>query len=110
MKRRKEQEEHKDGEGNDIMYFFMKDKCVSRRSVAASLVQGVYVVERDRQQNRKGSQALASPWWEFFNFQMLGQLKDNVDSSIFVAVYKFKPPASHSNLATVGCPCYVIAF
>ncbi|KAK4844818.1 hypothetical protein QYF36_024756 [Acer negundo] len=81
-----------------------------RRSVAASLVQGVYVVERDRQQKREGSQALASPWWEFFKFQMLGQLKDDVDSSIFGAIYKFQPPASHSNLSTDGCPCYVIAF
>ncbi|TXG50678.1 hypothetical protein EZV62_023202 [Acer yangbiense] len=79
-----------------------------RRSVAASLVQGVYVVERDRQQKREGSLALASPWWEFFNFQMLRQLKDDVDSSIFGAIYKFKPPASHSNLSTDGCPCYVL--
>ncbi|TXG50683.1 hypothetical protein EZV62_023207 [Acer yangbiense] len=81
-----------------------------RRSVAASLVQGVYVVERDRQKKREDSQALASPWWKSFNFQMLEQLEDNVDSSIFGAIYKFEPPASHSNLSTDGCPCYVIAF
>ncbi|KAF9607775.1 hypothetical protein IFM89_000122, partial [Coptis chinensis] len=31
-----------------------------RRSVAASLVQGVYVLERDRQENRQGPHALAS--------------------------------------------------
>ncbi|KAF9598270.1 hypothetical protein IFM89_026101, partial [Coptis chinensis] len=31
-----------------------------RRSVAASLVQGVYVLERDRQENRQGPYALAS--------------------------------------------------
>ncbi|KAK0586552.1 hypothetical protein LWI29_008825 [Acer saccharum] len=80
-----------------------------KRSVAASLVQGVYVVERDRLQNRKGSQALESRWWEFFNFQMLRRLED-VDSSIFGAIYKFIPPASHNNLSTGGCPCYVIAF
>ncbi|KAI9173478.1 hypothetical protein LWI28_001929 [Acer negundo] len=39
---------------------------------------------------------------------MHDQLKD--DSSIFGAIYKFKPPASHNNLSTDGCPCYVIAF
>ena len=81
-----------------------------RRSVAASLVQGVYVVEQDRQKKRKGSQALASPWWKSFNFQMLEQLEDDVDSSIIGAIYKFEPPAFHSNLPTDGCPCYVIAF
>ncbi|KAA8520958.1 hypothetical protein F0562_011631 [Nyssa sinensis] len=42
-----------------------------RRSIAASLVQGVYVLERDRQENRQGSQALAPPWWEFFHFRLL---------------------------------------
>ncbi|KAF9598443.1 hypothetical protein IFM89_027876 [Coptis chinensis] len=31
-----------------------------RRSLAASLVQGVYVLERDRQENRQGPHALAS--------------------------------------------------
>ncbi|KAK0588020.1 hypothetical protein LWI29_032991 [Acer saccharum] len=80
------------------------------RSVVASLVQGVYVVERYRQKDGEGSQALASPWWESFNFQMLEQLVDDDDSSIFGAIYKFEPPASHSNLSTDGCPCYVIAF
>ncbi|KAK3228076.1 hypothetical protein Dsin_007938 [Dipteronia sinensis] len=81
-----------------------------RRSVAASLVQGVYVLERDRQKKREGPKALASPWWEFFDFQMVGQLIDDDDSSIFGAIYKFKPPPSQRNLSTDGCPRYVIAF
>ncbi|XP_044476270.1 GDSL esterase/lipase At4g10955-like [Mangifera indica] len=81
-----------------------------RRSVAACLVQGVYVSERDRQQQRHGSQALATPWWEFFHFQLFRQLKDDVDSTIFGAIYEFKPPASHCNLSTAGTPRYVIAF
>ncbi|KAL1316810.1 hypothetical protein AAHE18_15G091900 [Arachis hypogaea] len=33
-----------------------------RKSVAASLVQGVYVLEKDRQERREGTDALASPW------------------------------------------------
>ncbi|KAL5726985.1 hypothetical protein ACHQM5_000225 [Ranunculus cassubicifolius] len=76
-----------------------------RRSVAASLVQGVYVLERDRQKNRVGPAALASPWWEFFHFQLLRQLIDSTDSSIFGAVYEFKPQPSGST-----APRYVIAF
>lgn len=81
-----------------------------RRSVAACLVQGVYVVERDRQQQRQGTQALAPPWWEFFQFKLLRHLKDDADFSIFGAIYEYKAPPSHSELSTVGIPRYVIAF
>ncbi|CAB4280171.1 unnamed protein product [Prunus armeniaca] len=48
-----------------------------QRSVAACLVQGVYVVERDRQEEREGPQALAPPWWEFFHFKLLRKLVDD---------------------------------
>ncbi|XP_042504266.1 GDSL esterase/lipase At4g10955-like isoform X2 [Macadamia integrifolia] len=81
-----------------------------RRSVAASLVQGVYVLERDRQLNRKGPESLAPPWWEFFHFQLLRQLVDNVDSSIFGAIYEFKPLPSNCHYSIQGAPRYVIAF
>ncbi|KAJ4955662.1 hypothetical protein NE237_012445 [Protea cynaroides] len=80
------------------------------RSVAASLVNGVYVSERDRQENRKGPQSLAPPWWEFFHFQLLRQLMDNVDFSIFGAIYEFKPLASNCHLSVREAPRYVIAF
>ena len=78
--------------------------------MAASLVQGVYILERDRQEKRQGPQALARPWWEFFQFQMVRQLVDDVDSSIFGAIYEFNPPASPSSLSTCETPHYVIAF
>ncbi|XP_043716549.1 GDSL esterase/lipase At4g10955-like [Telopea speciosissima] len=81
-----------------------------RRSVAASLVQGVYVLERDRQQNRKGLESLASPWWEFFHFQLVLQLRDDVDSSIFGSIYEFKPPACNCHHSIQEAPRYVIAF
>ncbi|KAI3859653.1 hypothetical protein MKX03_031167 [Papaver bracteatum] len=77
-----------------------------RRSVAASLVQGVYVLERDRQE--KNRKALAPPWWDFFHFELLYTLVDDVDSSIFGAVYEFKPKANNYYLAEI--PLYVIAF
>lgn len=80
-----------------------------RRSVAASLVQGVYILERDRQLKRLDQEALANPWWEFFHFQLLRKLVDDVDSSMFGAIYEFKPPTTY-NHALEGSPRYVIAF
>ncbi|XP_044461361.1 GDSL esterase/lipase At4g10955-like [Mangifera indica] len=76
-----------------------------RRSVAASLVQGVSIQERDRQQSRQGHQSQASPWWNFFHFQLISPLIDEVDSSIFGAIYQYKPFVFHHK-----APKYVIAF
>lgn len=81
-----------------------------RWSVAASLVQGVYILERDRQANRQGPHALDPRWWEFFHFELFHHLVDDADSSIFCAIYKFNPPASHLNRSLDGSPRYVIAF
>ncbi|KAM3681947.1 hypothetical protein ACB098_12G036300 [Castanea mollissima] len=75
-----------------------------RRSIAASLVQGVYILERDRQQNRHGSQALALPWWDYFHFQLNHMLIDDDDLSIFGAIYEYKYPSAPN------IPQYVIAF
>lgn len=77
-----------------------------RRSIAASLVQSVYILERDRQQNRQGPNALAPPWWDFFHFRLIQVLVDNEDQSYFGAIYESKFPNSHFNPA----PKYVIAF
>ncbi|KAK6947922.1 Fungal lipase-like domain [Dillenia turbinata] len=79
-----------------------------RRSVAASLVQGVYILERDCQERREGLQALAPIWWEFFNFQLHCVLKDEDD--IFGAVYEFKCPVADFSAMVEGCPHYVVAF
>ncbi|KAJ8764846.1 hypothetical protein K2173_010311 [Erythroxylum novogranatense] len=81
-----------------------------RRSVAASLVQDVYILERDRQLKRQGAEALAPPWWEFFHFHLLRQLVDDADSSIFGAIYEFKPPTSHCHQSIDERPRYIIAF
>ncbi|XVF51304.1 hypothetical protein PTKIN_Ptkin04bG0174300 [Pterospermum kingtungense] len=82
-----------------------------QRSVAASLVQGVYILERDRQEKRQGSQALAPPWWEFFHFTLVHKLVDDTDSCIFGAIYEYnKPPSSHSNVSNDRSPRHVIAF
>lgn len=81
-----------------------------RRSVAASLVQGVYVMELDRNLKRQGAEALGPPWWQFFNFELCTELVDDVDSSIFGAVYALKAPTEESKTVTNESPHYVIAF
>ncbi|XP_038685978.1 GDSL esterase/lipase At4g10955-like isoform X3 [Tripterygium wilfordii] len=74
-----------------------------RRSIAASLVQGVKVLERDRQKKRHGPQAEAPPWWNFFKFKLIDRLVDIDDNSIFGAVYELKS-------FTKNAPQYVVAF
>jgi len=82
-----------------------------RRCVAASLVQGVGVQERDRQARRLGRDALAEKWWSFFNFKLLHPLID-VDErgSIFGAVYKWSRKAAGSPFRPPGAPKIVVAF
>lgn len=81
-----------------------------RRSVAANLVQGVYILERDRQAKRQGPHARAPPLWESIHFRLRRHLVDDADCSIFGAVYEFNPPESHCNRSLDGNPRYVIAF
>ncbi|KAG8381149.1 hypothetical protein BUALT_Bualt06G0092400 [Buddleja alternifolia] len=82
-----------------------------RRSIAASLVQGVYILERDRRQNRQGPQSLAPPWWEYFNFKMVQLLVDDHDVSYFGAIYEFNNfPYPYPNYPGQRPPHYVIAF
>lgn len=106
----------------DVLFLYLQDaegkRCYSicresahhRRSVAACLVQGVYILERDRQGKRQGPHALAPPWWEFFHFRLLRHLVDDADFSIFGAIYEFNPPVSHCNDSLDGSPRFVIAF
>ncbi|TYI85532.1 hypothetical protein E1A91_D04G002600v1 [Gossypium mustelinum] len=86
------------------------DNFHDRRSVAASLVQGVYILERDRQENRKDPLAHAPAWWEFFNFQLFHILVDDVDNSIFGAIFQSKPCNFTYNHSSQSSPHYVIAF
>ncbi|KAH6815447.1 Lipase class 3-related protein [Perilla frutescens var. frutescens] len=82
-----------------------------RRSIGASLVQGVYTLERDRRQNRQGPQALAPAWWEFFNFRLVQVLVDNHDVSHFGAVFQYYPHPHHNHSSVnQSPPRYVIAF
>ncbi|KAF8099425.1 hypothetical protein N665_0244s0024 [Sinapis alba] len=84
-----------------------------RRSVAASLVQGIYVAERDRQLQREGPELALSPLWsEFFHFRLIRKLVDDADFSIFGGIYEYKPPQPSSNTVKSQelSPRFVIAF
>ncbi|XP_042503514.1 GDSL esterase/lipase At4g10955-like [Macadamia integrifolia] len=82
------------------------------RCVSACLVNSVYVQERDRPKNRNGSAAsLAPPWWEFFGFELIRQLIDNDDQSIFGAIFEYRvPPPYCGHKSMEKAPKYVIAF
>ncbi|KAL6503920.1 hypothetical protein OROGR_025843 [Orobanche gracilis] len=81
-----------------------------KRSIAASLVQGVYTLERDRRQNRHGPHALAPPWWQFFNFKLVHLLIDNHDVSYFGAIFEFNIEYPHPTYLGRRPPQYVVAF
>lgn len=89
----------------DFLFFRANEN--HQRCVAACLVQGIYIAERDRQLKRQGSEALASSWWDFFGFKLIRHLIDDADFSIFGGIYEFKPPLPED---TIGVPRYVIAF
>ncbi|GLJ35280.1 hypothetical protein SUGI_0709910 [Cryptomeria japonica] len=77
-----------------------------RRCIATSFVQGVYVRERDRQQQRLGLNAQAEIWWRYFNFKLIDCLIDGTDGSIFGAVYKWNQKLTRPP----GAPNMVVAF
>ncbi|XP_020577711.1 GDSL esterase/lipase At4g10955 isoform X2 [Phalaenopsis equestris] len=79
-----------------------------RRSVAACLVQSVYILERDRQELREGPEALGPAWWESFHFELSRKLVDDADFSIFGAIFEYKPPTYIATIA--NAPRFVIAF
>ncbi|XP_075495716.1 GDSL esterase/lipase At4g10955-like [Primulina tabacum] len=82
-----------------------------RRSIAASLVQGMYVLEHDRQNHKQGPSGNAPPWWEFFNFKLIQVIEDEHDLSIFGAILEFEFPYHlQHNHPTQRPPQYVIAF
>ncbi|KAL8252005.1 hypothetical protein R6Q59_035698 [Mikania micrantha] len=72
-----------------------------RKSVVASLVHGVYILEKDRQRRSIGT--YAPPWWERFHFRLNRVLVDDNDSSYFCAIYELKDAHQYA-------PKYVIAF
>ncbi|KAK7395582.1 hypothetical protein VNO78_16144 [Psophocarpus tetragonolobus] len=79
-----------------------------QRSIVASLVKGVSVLQKDRKSGRQGPNALAPPWWTHFHFHLYEPIFDN--DYIFGAIYEFKPPLSMCSFTLSGSPHYIIAF
>lgn len=75
-----------------------------RIAVAACLVQGAYALERDRE--KKGQDG-APGWWKEYHFKLKRKLIDDADSSIFGAIYEFRPPKFIQNASSA--PKIVIA-
>ncbi|KAJ3695053.1 hypothetical protein LUZ60_000430 [Juncus effusus] len=82
-----------------------------QRSIMACMVQGAYVVERDRIKQRK--QRLAPDWWENFHYELVDKVIDVHDHSIYGIVLRFKQHQV-SPATTVynrdAAPRFVIAF
>ncbi|KAF5451040.1 hypothetical protein F2P56_031342 [Juglans regia] len=78
-----------------------------QRSVVASLVQGVYSLQRDRERMNLGRyrEDNAEPWWTSFNFHVDEPLID--EKCIFGAIYKYNGQYAS---ADSDVPEYVIAF
>ncbi|XP_010668097.1 GDSL esterase/lipase At4g10955-like [Beta vulgaris subsp. vulgaris] len=68
----------------------------------ACLIKGVYIAQIDRQENRREDKQIAPTWWEAFHFKCIKVLEDDVDSSIFGAVFEYM---GHQ----IESPKYVIA-
>nr|XP_043618089.1 GDSL esterase/lipase At4g10955-like [Erigeron canadensis]XP_043618090.1 GDSL esterase/lipase At4g10955-like [Erigeron canadensis] len=83
-----------------------------RRSLAASLVQGVYNLEHDRQGGSTAHHhyAPSSQWWERFHFQLNHVLVDESDLSFFGAIYELKYAHPCFYQSRPYPPRYVIAF
>ncbi|KAL4556998.1 hypothetical protein LXL04_035168 [Taraxacum kok-saghyz] len=81
-----------------------------RRSLAASLVQGVYLLERDHQRGSHEQDAHAPPWWERFHFQLNRVLVDDSDLSYFGAIFELKYAHPFFYQSAPFPPRYVVAF
>lgn len=90
-----------------------RQNTAHKRAIAASLIKGAYILERDRQKRRTEHEALAPPWWESFNFELVRALKDTKDGSYYGAIYKYKSPYKEDQSCLISQdqpPKYVIAF
>ncbi|KAK9724816.1 hypothetical protein RND81_05G100300 [Saponaria officinalis] len=88
----------------------MMTKLDHKRTVIASLVRGVYIIERDRQKGRTGHDELGPIWSEFFHFWCIEKLKDERDDSIIGAIFEYKSPNHRKPIQGGGPPKYIIAF
>ncbi|GER45089.1 alpha/beta-Hydrolases superfamily protein [Striga asiatica] len=84
-----------------------------KRTVIACFIQAVYLLELDRQENRKDQNALAPKWWTPFKYKLTEILTDERDGSIFGAVLEWDRSAALSHFILTrpnGAPQAILAF
>lgn len=72
----------------DLLRSSWKDPSY-RRMVIACFIQGVYLLELDRQDKRDERTALAPQWWRHFVYRLSQTLVDERDGSIYGAVLEW---------------------
>ncbi|XP_027368997.1 GDSL esterase/lipase At4g10955-like, partial [Abrus precatorius] len=83
-----------------------------KRTAMASLVQAVYLLELDRQENRTQENALAPSWWIPFKYKLIQVLIDERDGSIFGAIFEWDQSAALADFLPIrpsGAPKAVLA-
>ncbi|PNY04530.1 GDSL esterase/lipase [Trifolium pratense] len=88
-----------------------KDTNYKRRAIA-SLVQAVYLLELDRQENRTQEDSLASNFWIPYKYKPTQILIDERDGSIFGAIFEWDRSAAlfeFKPFKPIGAPRAVLA-
>ncbi|OWM78771.1 GDSL esterase/lipase At4g10955 [Punica granatum] len=83
-----------------------------RRTVIACFIQGVYLLELDRQESRSEENALAPKWWLPFKYKLSQTLIDERDGSIFGAILEWDRSAAMADFILMrpcGAPKAVLA-
>ncbi|KAJ4834878.1 hypothetical protein Tsubulata_031992 [Turnera subulata] len=83
-----------------------------KRTVYACFIQGVYLLELDRQEKRTAENALAPNWWIRFKYKLAQTLIDERDGSTFGAVLEWDRCAALADMILVrptGAPKAVLA-
>ncbi|XP_051135222.1 GDSL esterase/lipase At4g10955 [Andrographis paniculata] len=83
-----------------------------KRTVIACFIQGVYLLELDRQENRSHENALAPKWWIPFKYKLVQTLVDDRDGSIFGAILEWDRASALQDFVLVrpsGAPRAVLA-
>lgn len=95
----------------DLLRSSWKDPSY-RRMVIACFIQGVYLLELDRQDKRDERTALAPQWWRHFVYRLSQTLVDERDGSIYGAVLEWDRRAllaGYAPFRPAGAPAAVVA-
>ncbi|MQL90799.1 hypothetical protein Taro_023412 [Colocasia esculenta] len=82
-----------------------------KRMVIACFIQGVYLLELDRQDNKTEENGLAPKWWKPFKYKLVQTLVDERDGSIYGAILEWDRSAALSEFIVMrpsGAPRAVL--